>query len=424
MLEGELLSAVQQDPDASPPPVFLLRLPQAIQLRRAADLSVVWTRPLETDEPVRLLTIDPQNLWLFFPQSLRMMKLAVEDGKMLWDQDSLADTLDAITAPEASRRRTPQEQHFRRGLGPGRIMIQQIRMRQGGAQIEEPTQPMVAVSDLGLALVDHNGRVIVVNAETGKIRWQAATKVRFAASVKMDSRHLMIAGADEDDAPMLCVYDASTGQMLHRLIKPRNQGVTWMDVTEDGVLVYVSAMQVEAFDLNRGQSTWLTEPGVKLIGDGGAWLSGRRLILMSLEGDLLWIDVSDGRVTSRMPLRDTISEPIAITPDSDGWIVRGAKAAVAVDDDGRMRWRDAIIEPHRLVEHAVTDRFVVLLTAPAEGQFTDPNTRMIYILDRASGALRFQSPLSGAQPLDQMQIVDGKLLLSGSGLTAAISGAP
>lgn len=34
------------------------------------------------------------------------------------------------------------------------------------------------------------------------------------------------------------------------------------------------------------------------------------------------------------------------------------------------------------------------------------------------------SPLSGAQPLDQMQIVDGKILLSGSGLTAAISGAP
>ncbi|QNN24010.1 PQQ-binding-like beta-propeller repeat protein [Planctomycetales bacterium ZRK34] len=424
MLEGTLLSAVQQDPDASPPPVFLLRLPQSIQLRRAEDLSIVWTRPLETDEPVQLLTIDPQSLWLFYPQSLRMTKLTVEDGKMLWDQDTLAETLDAINTPEASRHRTPQEQHVRRLLGPGRL-INQIRMqRNAGPQIDELPQPMVAVSDLGIALVDHRGRVVVVNAETGKIRWQAATIVRFAASVKMDSRHLMIAGSDEDDAPLLCVYDASTGQMLHRLIKPRNQNVTWMDLTEDGVLVYVSAMQVEAFDLNRGQSTWLTEPGVRLLGEGGAWLSGRRLILMSQEGDLLWVDVADGRVTSRMPLRDTISEPFAITPDMGGWIVRGAKAAVAVDDDGRMRWRDAIIEPHRLVEHVVTDRYVVLLTAPAEGQFSDPNARTLYILDRATGALQYKSPLAGAQPLDELKIMDGKLLLSGAGLTAAISSAP
>jgi len=425
LLNGQLMTAMQQDPDASPPAVFLLRLPQAIQLRRASDLSIVWTRPLETNEAVELLSMDRHHLWLMYPASLRLKKLSLEDGQMVWDQDTLADKLGDIKASDAQGERTPQEVHVRRVIGAGRVIVQmRMRKQQGGEGADDPARPMVALSDLGISLVDSRGRVIVVNAETGKVRWQAATIVRYADVVKMDSNYLMIAGSDEDDAPLLCVYEAGTGQLLHRLIKPPRQKVTWMDATDDGLLLYVSDMQVEAFDLYRGQSKWLSEPGVKLVGEDGAWLNGRQLVLASQEGDMLWMDVADGRVTHRMPVRDMLDQGYEVTADPNGWIMRGDKTCLSIDVETQLRWRDALSQPHRLIDHVLTDRYVVLLSSPAQGQFADPGNRVLYVLDRQTGKLIHEHEVAGAAAFDQLRVLDGRLLLSADDVTAVISSAP
>ncbi|MBI1370141.1 MAG: PQQ-binding-like beta-propeller repeat protein [Planctomycetes bacterium] len=424
--DGEVLEPIQQDPDAMPASTILLRLPEALQLRRATDLSVVWTRPLEGEEEVQLLSMDRNQVWLWYPDSQRMAMLSASDGTLAWHEDEVSQKLAAINAPE--RARTPQEAQFRRMIGPG---IGVVKLQLGGAlrqQLEAEPQrepgPMVAISDLAISVVDPRGRIVVFNADNGKVRWQAASIVRKADLIRMDSRYLMICGTDEDEAPLLCVYDANTGQLIHKLLKAHNQNITWMGLTDESELLYISSMQIEAFDLNRGQSMWVSEPGVRMVGADGAWLGSDRLAAMTQDGDLLWIDLADGRVMNRLPLRDTLNAPLTVTSDMDTWMLVGANGCVVAGDDGVVKWRDAVTEPHQFVSASLTDRYVVLLAAPADGQFTDPHARRLYFLDRNGGSIQFDQAISAGGPLYRMNILDGKLLLGGQNVTAALFSAP
>ncbi|MBI1372696.1 MAG: PQQ-binding-like beta-propeller repeat protein [Phycisphaera sp.] len=419
VLPGRMLKPMSPAPDLATPPVMVLRLPEEIELRRASDLEVMWRHPVGVDE-VRLLSIDERRVWLWYPGGSRVQLLSTKDGTVLWEQENVDQMLGAIKQPEVDDHGRPARE---------RVIIF------GGANVfgrfnedgVEDTSLMVAVSDTAAAVADRQGRLVVLDADTGKIRWRDATLVRQAEMVMMDSQHLMIAGTDEDDAPLLCVYDVYSGVLLHRLIKPRRQNILWMARTDEGVLVYVTSNGADGFDLYRGQTRWLAKLDTQIAPDVVPVMDGDRLMIRTTDGDLVWLSLEDGKTVTQLPLRGSLPGTLDgdhIEGRHGDWFLSGDAQAVAIGADGEVRWRDGIADGKRIIQQMVTQRYVVLLAAPPEGQFDEALTRRIYLLERASGRLVQEYRLLSGQAIERIDVVGGKLAVVGVGSTSILSGAP
>lgn len=419
VLEGRLLRPLHQDPLSLMPQMLLLRNQDKLELHRIEELKPLWSADVAADDE-SLLSMDRQRIWLASPMTGRLRMLDAETGKVRWEDDGLRQKLDMIRPATSARPRNAAEAEFRQLIPQMAGPINRVRERNN-----VPGQLMIALSDVSLAVADNDGRVIVLNSDSGKIAWQGATAVRSATHLLLDGRHLILAGSDEDGAPVLCVYDAQTGLLLHRLANDRRQSVLWMGMSESGLLVYVSPTQIEAFDLDRGQPTWTAKPGTQMSGNDIGWLHGDRLVVWTAEYDLLFLDMADGRVISRVPIRGTMqTQDFNVVSDGETWVVAGSSRCVGLDRDGKILWQDAVSDPMQILDMLLTDRHVLMLSAPMDGQFTDAKGRRLYIVNRTTGVIDHQHRLAAPQHLDFIQAMDGKLLLSGDSLTAVLTGAP
>lgn len=461
-MPGGLLTPIAQDLEATPLADLLIRGADKLELRKPADGTVIWSKPVETPD-VRLLSADRGRIWLWSASTGKLQMLDAADGSIRWEDASIRTKLGQMQAEggDAKADMNAGQARIIRQPGGGQIIIKngggmiqingQAQIRGGliirnngigavqinanGLNVDgvinaQAAETMFAVNDNAVGISDPEGRLIVLNGDNGKVRWQLTSPVRHATRLVMNSQFVITSGADEEDAPLLCVYDAQTGQLAHRLMNPKRQNIYWMGVSDEGLLVYVSATQVEAFDLNRGRSTWICKPGVQLMGQEASWMGVDRLAVRTADNDLLWLDMSDGRVVGRMPVRQEMQNQWMMSLDADAWFLIGnhfsmnRPMAQAMGNDGKLAWRDGVTEAGQMLDAVLTDKHVAMLVSPLDpqGPTAEVHPRRVYLLDRATGAIREQYVLSPSEPLDHLSIQDGRLLISGQRLTAVIQG--
>lgn len=412
---GRIITPSAQDPHATPSEHWLFRNGHEIELRSGEDFRVLWTHPLERED-TELLSMDRHRLWFWVPSARALRVLSAADGSVVWEDDEIRNKLQAI---EMRQLEAPVGQQQRR-VGPNVVINDNVRIR-----ANVPHQTYTAVSETATAAADGNGRVLVFDSEDGRVIWQQATRVQTTTHLAIDGQYLMLAGSDADDVPLVCVYDVANGELLHTLASPGREVIRWMDITEDGLLVYLSSSQVEAFDLSRGQSRWICRPGEDMVGDGGAWLGLDRLVVRTRNGDMVWVDLSDGQVAGKLPLRGQLQGQVRARSDADAWFITSANAIIATDKDGNRLWRDAIEDAVRHLDHVLTDQHVVALGALIEGRVGGgAHGRQLYFLDRTSGVLTHEQEVEAPENLIRINATTGRVLLTGPRATSILHGSP
>jgi outer membrane protein assembly factor BamB len=383
---------------------------EKLELRRGAELERVWEVEAKWDM-VELLAADPSRVWLSIDEGREIRLVDAVTGQISWRDDKILERLAAINPP-VQRPRNAAEAEFNQLIPAVR---QNVVEEMGDAL-------MMAMSDVAIAVSDGRGRVMVLGADSGKVAWQGATSVRQVTAMVLEPEHLVIAGTDEDDVPVVCVYDAMTGQLRHRLANPRRQLITWIGVNDQGQLVYVSPSQVEAFDLDRGQSTWIARPGAQLTGGDEVWMSGDGVMVRTEDNDLVLLSASDGRVVNQIPLRGMLQGELIVEAESEMWFVAGLGRCMAIDGQGKVVWRDAVSDPAQFVGMCLTEGHVLVSGAPADGQEGQVGFMTLYALNRTTGVMEHVTRIDSPQPLYQLRTAGGKLLLGGDDFTAVIRG--
>ncbi len=413
MLRGIFTHPSTTDPEATPAEVIPVMTAADLIMYRDADFKELWRYPINGHPD--LLALDRNRTWLWDAAQQTIRVIDTETGKLRWEDSTLSAKLAAIKAPEPRVAENREFQPFQQRILPGGVIV-----LGRGARPRADSEPLVAVSDVAMAVADERGRVVVLNPENGKMLWQGSTPLRSATDVMLEGRFLILVGADEDDSPLICIFDAQTGQIVHRLLSPRKQPILWAGVAEGGVLVSVSMNEIQAFDLNRGQATWVCKPGTPLTGDNNVWLSPDRLVVQTRDDDLLWLDLSDGRVVNRMQVRSTVQAPLRLYPDAEGWIIIGADHCVATTPDGVKVWRDALGDNVQIAAWDVADRFIVLLSRHND----TGGTLKLNLLDRAGGAIRYQDDVATNRPIEDVNVVGSRLFLTGGGATGVLESTP
>lgn len=416
-LPGRVLRPIAQDPYAPPSGSWVFRTPdETITLRSDDDFEELWSVPLDHAD-AQLLSMDRHRLWFWTPSSQSLRVLSTADGSVIWEDDEIAQKLQAIEL-----RRIEDAAAGGPGVvGRNEALLNRARFERG----EVPQETHVAVSDSIAATADTRGRVVVFDSDTGRVQWQQATEIQTATHLTLDGGHLIIAGADSEDVPVIGIYDAADGELLHMLTNSGQQAIRWLDVSEDGVLVYLGGAQIEAFDLGRGQSRWICRPGEELVGDGGAWLGLDRLVVRTRNGDMVWVDLSDGQVAGKLAVRGQLQGHVRAHNDADGWFITSNNSISATDNNGNRLWRDTIEDAVRHLDHVITDEHVVALGALIQGgRGSSTHGRRLYVIDRATGTLTHEQDIEAAQNLINIIATDGRLLLTGPRATAVLTGSP
>lgn len=418
--------------------VLIFASAQTLEARRSSDLGVVWMRPLaKAGEKVELVSADPRRICVKAADGSRIAALDTATGRMLWEDEKIASRLESIPLPEIEN--DPRDPRFQvqRGFQPGiagrqvlrgNIVIINGQVIRGGQAQQAPQAtrgPLVAATDDAVVVADARGRVLTMSADRGGVRWQTATLVRNANILKLWGDQLVIAGLDEEQNPLLCVYDARSGTLLHRIAKPKLQPFRWVGLTREGRLVFIGDTQVEAFDLVRGQTVWKAEPNVRLSSsNGGVWMGDDRIVVRTGDGDLLFVNLESGDIAGRRPMRAVIEGAMTVTSVEDQWLITGDARCTMIDAAGRTRWTATIAEPVQIIDHAVTERYVVLLVEPVRNANVPPagHERRIHVVDRATGSMRYETAVSCDDPLNRVGITDGRIVLGGGSISALLDG--
>ncbi len=428
MLAGRLLTP--QFPHASESlPLMLLREADAVRLVRLSDLKVMWRQPIDpSGTAARLLAMDRHRLWLWEPGRARLSVLDTQTGRVLWQDAALREKLGAIELPPD--RQQVEAAAPEQGAVPGVQSALRAPFQSPGAS-ERRMQLMLSegllmtISDVALAISDREGRMIVLDADSGRVLWQAATTVREASRVQMDQWHVAIAGSDQGGRPQVCIYDAQTGQLLGRRVHDANQDVLWMGLSDEGLLLTVLPGGIEAFDLTRREQVWMTRPGPGVLAaPGAAWLGADRLVVGTRDGDLIWLGLEEGRVQGRLPLRGVVSGPIEMAHQSGLWVLNGEDRLVGLDENGHVLWRDGVRDTLNFADQDFSRRWVWVVGQPSATRLRAEGQAWLFGLDRSGGGIAFQHRLDAEDPPDRVCVMGGRLVISSKIYTAVLGTGP
>ncbi len=403
--------------------LVILHRDDEILLYRPKDPQPLWKLSIAA-EPLEWVGMDRERAWLWSSSSGRLWAVDRKTGRLLWQDQTLADRLEPMQVP-LPRRTHPQMHPNRRPMFRGGIMV----IPPGGlpgmggpeaTEQEKPPLPWVRWTDVAMSVTDPQGRVVVYSSEDGQVLWQAVTPVRRVSCVESDGRWLVIAGMDEEDEPLTCVYELLSGQLRHRLVKSgQAQRALWIGLTPDGKLLQVTHRQVESFDLIRASLDWTGRPGFQLSSEGGVWLFDDQLLIQvrdneaNTAGDLIWMSTADGQVRQRLAIRDILKFPLWIEKTPDGWAIGGSDHVLAVDPQGQTRWRDAMVTPGRVLDHTVLGSSLILLTGGASEPQAEPAEPRLFLLNLRTGKIENEIPLTGDPTLDRLLPLGGHLLVGG-----------
>jgi outer membrane protein assembly factor BamB len=418
-LNGAVMRPEWRDPAAPPSPFLMLELKDRLRLHRASDMSMLWEHPIG-DVDVKLLAMDRRRVWLWAEEVGRLWSLDIQTGVQQWEDSGVLDKLKAVgQTAKAGATRAPQ-QDPRRIIRGGMIVMRQSTLPYNSGY---RSRPIVGGNERAVAVASPAGHVAVYDAVKGKPLWQGDLGMESLSEILLEGPYMVAAGMEANDQPVVVVYDLQTGVVRHRLRQPKGRETLWLGVSPLGQLIYGSGEQVVAFDLNLGQEMWVCRPGGTLTGGDSVWFGSTRMVLLTDDNDLLWLDLTDGQVASRLPLRTGFKAPLTVLQDADQWYVCGSDHIAAVNNDGRVLWRDALSAATNMIHHVLTERYVVSLS-----QVDSPSSETfdwrLFMLDRMDGSVRYDVTMSSERDLDRVMGIEGSLLISGDGMTAVLGGGP
>ena len=409
---GELMRVAD---DASANDRVLLRDERTLTLHAGPALKRQWKAELPNqgdDADWQLRRLNQEQVVLFSPNDGgRVLVLNGQTGQIAWPMQKGKALLDDEVGDPPDRLAQAGDQDVEAALGNvrlqergdvvvrGNVEVQLLGQRgrvqaRNGERGDDSSAVRVVTTSTVIAIVGQRGRAVGLAAHTGRVLWRTQLGVESVGDVAVSPRALAVAGrhgaGGEATYLRLELLDPITGERLHKPID-QNKGATprWVGFAGRHVVV-ASESEMQAYNLDRH-----AEPAWSRSRDDGvfypiAWGGRHWLGIVARTSDAREIELynpATGALLNRLNLA-TMGGLSQLTTPSHCHLAN-LKAAMAIDKNGQVAWRDAIELPgKRLRGQAATERFLVVAGHRAEADGDSTGRARLYLIERDTGRLR------------------------------------
>ncbi len=449
-----------------------------VQLRRVPHLDQVsWSVSIPPGRSARVLVLTAEQVLLWMESAGTIVALDGDTGTTQWRHDDLDAVMGEVVPPVAAGTGLPDQvvaQWWRQPqpavpqkviVGRPRIVLHQVEGRaaavrnvEGRIGLKPRPAPTDGIGHLGgflfglngtsLAVAAADGHIIVIDRNSGQIRWRRRVSISRLTHLVMDGETLALA-ATRDSKGVIITIDPNTGKIIVPAVETERP-VTWIGVNNEQTMWYITGQHVVAHSLVDRLIRW-SRPIPDQTFLRGAKLDLGVLLLGLRNGEPLTLEASTGRTIEqrRAAVLDS-QRPIQARSVEGRWHVLGPAAAMALSGEGRIEWVDAIADVEKqLLDHWVGDRYVVLLNQVeplavarvnvrhlmrqgpnvllprVEDRVVQPDRWVycLYLLDRVSGVIVHQQDLEALKAAvigRESVLLDDHLVLSTESFTIII----
>ena len=350
-----------------------------LEMRDVGRGDLIWSDEVGSAE-VTLLRISDEGIWLSRAGTQRIECRDTNQGDVRWTSDNLRNVFQEMGATvetaELERGRDAIIADLRRmqmaqgNVDGGELFVldeeagQLLEAVQMGAaeKLEllvrgndgEAGRPILFDGQIGrlkvrgkgmqavvgpgaVAILGPVGELMVLDAWTGAILWQAHPGVVIDGAMEVSDAYVAVTGRDVGGQRRLIVYDVHTGAVVHQVYSSESDPVQWMGLTDGGLLCYCTSMNVVVHDLEQSRVRWTVKHGRRLQGPL-VWMGTDRLLVMLRGQPLIMFDLESGdRITEMNGMQITD----AVQDRADRWILWGQEQCLALGADGVVQWRIA-----------------------------------------------------------------------------------
>ncbi len=422
VLAGRLLVPTRQPRAAWPRDMLVTHSGSVIELRAGQALESRWKTQVPNDD-VQLLALSQEQVLLWSQSSGVLMALSTDTGQPIWPAVRAREVLVAIDGRDAPRSREAAVEKRIRINVPGAVIIR--GQRRGGG----PVKPTVALNEMVVCVGDSLGRVVGIDRHSGAVLWRLAASITPLDLLEIDQDVVALAGQStvNTDQGGVLVLDAMTGEAVFPELLDKDRP-SWIALSGEGLLVYMTARRIAAHDLRSGEAEWeLSLAPLQL--DARGWLEVGALLVKTRQfsGTLTTINPTSGQVVNRLVglFSNGISQRLDVQGAQDRWHVLTSTQMAVLDSGGRLKWRDAMDQASglpRLVQ-LVGDRYVAAVTRTE----SDGNgaSYALYLIDRQTGVIRQQhtlGPIPGGIDPGNAVLLHERIVLSTQSKTIVIPG--
>jgi hypothetical protein len=236
-------------------------------------------------------------------------------------------------------------------------------------------------------------------------------------------------------SPLIEVYDARTGQTMHRLDKLAGE-VRWLRLSgqadQGATLIAGLGPQVDSVDLSSGKTRW-SIPGRVALGSLDGWIFGDRLYLLDTNRTLWTAPLATGRLEDK-PL-DTFEQlagagPIQAQPVGPGLAYTAFmtdRGVSVFDAAGKLVGLDSLeaaaAGDGSLVMPAASEHYFVAVETQMEVTDAGQPVYAVHILDTQSAMLKSTRKLALEMTPRTLAVLDGRVLVT-AGAHTVVYAAP
>jgi len=430
LLRGELMVPRLQPTAAWPRDSVLVREGLKITCLVGHDLEPLWSHSAPLS--VSLLSITETDVLLWDGRREMLTRLDAQTGKPLWETLDTRKVFNEMGDPEDARaaRRPREQRRFLNIIDNGPVRIRDLNRPGAPRRADAPTPTLVDIGPDIVVVARHDGRVLGVERETGRVLWRLTAAMDQTHRVLLDQGTLVVAGVTGIDTDgqsgVVMVLDPATGEPMLPAIE-EGKAIRWIGVSEDAQLLFATRDMLYCHRLVTGDVAWrLATEATPVAGVTGKRI-GPSLLLQDLTGSMLVVDLSAGQFVQRVrPATIGVVEPARVRRAAGGWAILHTNQLTVTDDGGRLLWQDAVQGvPKHLRQMLIGEKLTAVLAQPHTGgqrpaprqagpDADDPSDYRLYLFDRETGRLVYQAGLGPfAGPLDTGRAVflDGRLLV-------------
>ncbi len=395
-----------------------------------APMKLAYTSP-PSENLTQLIRCDPRGAVLYTSAGLEsgvLWRISAPAGTLAWRSQPFSTYFPAWEANEGPRQRPSPNQR--------------IDTPQGYRSIWDI---VVTGDDRTLAMVERSGRALVIDADTGRVLWNALSDVHRVFDASLIASTLVIIGQQDLRTPggtisgtrdVILLIDARTGQVRRSVPPPADAGAfRWVRVTNRGEVIIGMGTGVFCIDPETGDTVWsLRNHPAASARD--AWLVGDRLLLMSEDRGMWIASTASGQLLGgQLDLRGRAegSGTITISPrgpdPAQGIAIRTSQGLVLLSTSGALIATDGLsvggsANDDLLPPLPIADGFLALGLSRTPIPLSD--TLSLYplsIIDAKSGQLVGAVPLAlGTDPI-RIAAIDDRVAVT-AGHTTVIYWSP
>ena len=459
-IPGLLMTPTHQAPTDYPQNLALINLNGRLQLREGPKLDLRWSyTPIATQ--IELLAISDEQVLLWDPLLGNLFSLDTADGHVMWSWLALPNSLKPVDGDPNAQPDHPALK--RRGVmrpdawDPAVRINARLLLRHAARRRTEPI--FLKLNDLVIVAANGDGAVIALDRYSGELLWRAQCPLERVKHVDMNETTFVLAGQRHDHGVgrqgTVMMLDAYTGQAKQPL-HDDSELIRWLSLCGDGLLAYCTSQRVVMLDVAEGAVSWWT--GLEdqhFAGQGSSSAELLLLLFWDIHGTLLALDTETGQRMNRigLPMSRQRSTNLNAQDTVDQWHLLTPSQSVAIDNHGRVLWRDAIDTQgvKNLSLQLLSEDYVVIVDQNADPRqaarhvarrlklrrmnprgivrqniaTTDDQT--LYLLDRRGGQIMGQWRLDGTDDLlfntQRSMLINDAILLGGDGKILVIPGA-